>query len=73
MTLFEGFNVYAAAVYERFTQDKLTGFGKLKVTNSEIGPKGGAEFLIGETFVIGAEITPTLFTDDVILYGVLKF
>lgn len=73
-TPLENLNVYAAAVYERSdAEQEVKKFGKVRVTDSDIGVLAGAEFWISQSFLVGLELHPGLTDDDIAVFGEFRF
>lgn len=73
-TPLENLNVYAAVVYERSETDIVVPpFGKVSVTDTDIGLLAGAEFWISQSFLVGLELHPGLTDDDIAVFGEFRF
>lgn len=70
----DGLKVYAAGIYERIETDQdVTGIGVVSVTETNLGLLVGVDLMIGESFMVGAEIHPALEEKELILYGLFRF
>ena len=74
LTPLPNLNTYAALIYERVEEElDLPVFGKVSVTDSNLGALLGVEYWALDRFIVGLELHPGLGDTDISIFGEVKF